>query len=239
MRIIPDLVRTHRVISPDLPAHGASEVPDGRLDAERVLDWLGELIDSTCPGPPTLVGHVLGGSIAARFAINSGDRLSRLILVDTLGLAPFRPSPRFALTMVGFLARPNERAYDRFMRQCSYDLDALRGEFGALWEPYVSYMLELARAPSAKVTGRLLREIGLPPIPSEDFARIAVPTALIWGQHDRANRVRIAEAAAARFNWPLHVIENCADDPPRDQPEAFLKALRSILGSDAGKVGAT
>ena len=26
--------------------------------------------------------------------------------------------------------------------------------------------------------------------------------------------------------WPLRVIEDCADDPPRDQPEAFLEALR-------------
>jgi hypothetical protein len=39
--------------------------------------------------------------------------------------------------------------------------------------------------------------------------------------------LRIAEAASARYGWPLHVIENCADDPPRDQPEAFLQALHT------------
>ena len=31
MRVIPDLVTTHRVIAPDLPGLGASEVPDGPL----------------------------------------------------------------------------------------------------------------------------------------------------------------------------------------------------------------
>ena len=30
MRIIPDLVTTHRVIAPDLPGHGTSEPVDGR-----------------------------------------------------------------------------------------------------------------------------------------------------------------------------------------------------------------
>jgi pimeloyl-ACP methyl ester carboxylesterase len=226
MRVIPDLVTSHRVVAPDLPAHGASEVPDGPLDADRVLAWLAELIDRTCPSPPTLVGHVLGGAIAARFAADQGDRLSRLVLVDTLGLGRFLPAPRFALTMVGFLARPTERSYNRFMRQCSFDLDGLREQMGERWGPFVSYNLDLARAPSAKAAGRLMRELGVPRIPPEDLARITVPTTLIWGRHDRANRPRIAEAASARYGWPLRVIEDCADDPPRDQPEAFLEALR-------------
>ena len=55
---------------------------------------------------------------------------------------------------------------------------------------------------------------------------------LIWGRHDRANRLRIAEIASHRYGWPLHVIENCADDPPCDQPRAFLDALRVALGTE-------
>ena len=174
-----------------------------------------------------LVGHVLGGALAARFAVDRGDRLSRLVLVDALGLGRFRPAPRFALTLLGFQARPTERTYQRFMRQCSFDLDALREQMGGSWEPFVSYNLELARAKSAKAAGRLFRHLGMPRIPTEDLARIAVPTTLIWGRHDRALRLRIAEVASARYDWPLHVIEDCADDPPRDQPEAFLRALRA------------
>ena len=98
---------------------------------------------------------------------------------------------------------------------------------GERWEPFVAYNLELARGPGAKAVGRMLRELGLPRIPPADLARIAVPTTLIWGRQDRANRLRIAEAASARYGWPLHVIEDCADDPPRDQPEAFLRALHT------------
>jgi pimeloyl-ACP methyl ester carboxylesterase len=172
---------------------------------------------------------VLGGAIAARFAVDEGDRLRQLVLVDSLGLARFRPSPRFAATLVGFQARPTERTYNRFMRQCSFDLDGLREEMGERWEPFVAYNLELARGPGAKAAGRMLRKLGLPRIPSADLARIAVPTTLIWGRQDRAIRLRIAEDASARYGWPLHVIESCADDPPRDQPEAFLQALHTAI----------
>jgi pimeloyl-ACP methyl ester carboxylesterase len=229
MRVIPDLAERHRVVAPDLPGHGASDVDGGALDADRLSAWLDELIGRTCTSAPVLVGHVLGGAIAMRFAIARGDRLRQLVLVDSLGLARFRPSPRFAATLVGFQARPTERTYNRFMRQCSFDLDGLREEMGERWEPFVAYNLELARGPGAKAAGRMLRKLGLPRIPSADLARIAVPTTLIWGRQDRAIRLRIAEDASARYGWPLHVIDNCADDPPRDQPEAFLQALHTAI----------
>jgi pimeloyl-ACP methyl ester carboxylesterase len=227
LRVLPELATTNRVVAPDLPAHGASGVPDEPLDADRTLAWLDALIEQTCASPPVLVGHVLGGAIAARYAIARGERLAGLVLVDTLGLAPFRPRPAFALTMMAFLTRPSEGNFTRFMRQCSYDLDRLRAEMGGLWEPFVAYALDTARAPSAKAAGRLFREVGLPRIPPDELARITVPTALIWGRKDRANPLRIAETASERYDWPLHVIEDCADDPPRDEPQQFLRALRA------------
>jgi len=51
-------------------------------------------------------------------------------------MARFRPAPRRAVTMIAFLMRPTERTYTRFMRQCSYDLDGLREEIGARWQPF-------------------------------------------------------------------------------------------------------
>ena len=228
-RVIPELVERHRVVAPDLPAHGASQTPAEPLDEARVLAWLAELIDRTCPSPPTLVGHVLGGAIAARFAVEHGDRLERLLLVDTLGLARFRPRPRFAATLIGLQLRPTERAYNRFMNHCSADLPQLREDMGERWEPYMSYSLDLARSPSAKAMRQLMRDVGLPPLPADRLARIGVPTTLIWGRQDEANNVRIAQAASDRYQWPLHIIEDCADDPARDHPEAFLRALRAAM----------
>jgi pimeloyl-ACP methyl ester carboxylesterase len=77
-----------------------------------------------------------------------------------------------------------------------------------------------------------MRELAVPRIPTEELERIAVPTTLIWGRHDPVNRLRVAEAVSQRFGWPLHVIENAADDPPIEQPEAFLRALLAAPGTD-------
>jgi pimeloyl-ACP methyl ester carboxylesterase len=238
-RVIPQLVTTHRVIAPDLPGHGESQVAGRELDAAGMRAWMSGLLERTCTAPPAVVGHVLGGAIAARFAVTGGEALDRLVLVDSLGLAAFRPAPAFALTMLAFLVRPTERSYTRFMRQCSYDLDGLRDEMGGAWEPYAGYSLYLARSPGAKTAGRMMRQFGLPIIPPAELARITVPTTLVWGRQDRANRLRIAEAASARYGWRLHVIEDCADDPPRDRPQAFLRALYAALSVETRAQGIT
>jgi hypothetical protein len=41
----------------------------------------------------------------------------------------------------------------------------------------------------------------------------------------------VAEEASARYGWPLHIIENCNDDPPVEQPEALLRALGAPRGA--------
>ena len=79
----------------------------------------------------------------------------------------------------------------------------------------------------------------MPAIPPADLARIAVPTTLIWGRHDLATPLPIAEAASARYGWPLHVIEDAGDDPPIEQPEAFLNALRVALDTSTRRGAAT
>jgi pimeloyl-ACP methyl ester carboxylesterase len=230
MRVIPDLVATHRVVAPDLPGHGASEVGRGSLDADRMLAWLADLIEQTCPSPPALVGHALGGAIAARFAADHGDRLTRLVLVDTLGLGRFRPSPRFAFALLRFLARPTARTQTGLIRQCVVDLDGLEKQMGEPWETYAAYRLERARTAGQKTALRsLMPKLGVSAIPPAELARITVPTTLIRGERDRMTRRRAAEVASARYGWPLHQIENAGADPAFEQPDAFLKALRFAL----------
>ncbi|MDN5750669.1 MAG: alpha/beta fold hydrolase, partial [Pseudonocardia sp.] len=148
--VLADLARTHHVIIPDLPGHGASGAPDGPLDADRVLDWLGELMEHTCPSPPVLVGRVIGGAIGARFAVDHPGSLARLVLVDTLGLAPFEPAPRFGLALHRFLAHPTAGTYDRFMEFCTFDLDRVRERLGPRWAAYAAYAVELAATPGVQ-----------------------------------------------------------------------------------------
>jgi pimeloyl-ACP methyl ester carboxylesterase len=228
--VIPELIKTHRVLAPDLPGLGASEVPDGPPDADRVLAWLGALVQRTCPAPPALVGASLGASIAARFAIARPDRLSRLVLVGAGSLGRFRPAPGLVFAMARFIARPTQHTQQRFLRQVAVDPARVRALMGERWETSRAYNLDRARTPSVRAANRrMLRELGTKTIPPEDLARIAVPTSLIWGRHDRVMRLRIAEEASARYGWPLHVIED-AGHFTMEQPEAFRAALWEALG---------
>jgi pimeloyl-ACP methyl ester carboxylesterase len=231
LRVLPDLVATHGVVAPDLPGLGRSTVGGDPLDPERVLAWLDELIGSTCPSPPALVGYALGGAIAARFAAAHGDRIGRLVLVDAFGLTAFDPAPAFGLALHGFVAQPSEQTHDELWRHCALDLAALRGRMD--WKRFRAANVEFARTPSVQVAlGALMEQFGGPPIDPAELARIAVPTTLVWGRHDLATRLQVAEAASERYGWPLHVIEDCADDPPIERPEAFVAALRAVLGTE-------
>ena len=230
MRLIPDLITSHHVVAPDLPGHGSSEVMEGRLDADRVLSWLDELVERTCPSPPVLVGHMLGGAIAARYAVDHGDRLASLVLIDTFGLHWFRPTPKLALALIRYIGRPSEGTFDRLYQHCAVDLEGMRDEMGERWDPFRAYVVDRARTPALKAAlPALMRAFAVRAIPRKALAQIAVPTTLIWGRHDTATKLRVAEAASARYRWPLHVIDDTADDPVLEKPDATLTALRAAI----------
>jgi pimeloyl-ACP methyl ester carboxylesterase len=237
-RILPALVAGHRVVAPDLPGHGASAAGDAVLDAERVLAWLGALIEQTCAVPPALVGELLGGSIAARFAIDSPQRLARLVLIDSFGLSPFQPAPEFMLALTRFQADPNERTHEQLWRKCARDLPRLREQMGALWQPFAAYNVDRAQVPHAQAALQsMMAELGLNAISRRELARISVPTTLIWGRHDLATPLSVAEDASAEYGWPLLVIEDANDDPAIEQPEACARALETALAHTAKPYG--
>jgi pimeloyl-ACP methyl ester carboxylesterase len=228
--VLPEIARSYRVIAPDLPGHGATELGNAELDADRVLAWLGELIERTCESPPALLGHLGSGAIAARLALAQASPLRSLVLVDSFGLGRFRPAPRFALALFRYVARPTRRTYARLMNQCTVDFAGVRAGLGERWDAFESYTLERARSAEGKAALRvMMRELAVPAIPPAQLEQIAVPVTLIWGRHDPVNRLAVADAASKRYGWPLEVIDDAGDDPPLEQPQAFLCTLLSAL----------
>jgi pimeloyl-ACP methyl ester carboxylesterase len=233
-RVVLGLTHRHRVIVPDLPGHGASEVSGGRLDVAGVTRWLSELLERTCKSTPVLVGQLMGGAIAARFAIAHGDRLEALVLIDTFGLVDLQPAPDFARAVETFTRTPTPENHDELWRYCARDASRLRQNMGELWPAFESYNIERARSGAQQeAMAKLMSWFGVNAIPAADLASIRVPTTLIWGRHDLATPVRVAEEASARFGWPLHVIEDANDDPPVEQPEAVRAALLATIDARA------
>jgi pimeloyl-ACP methyl ester carboxylesterase len=236
--VIPDLVVSHRVVAPDLPGLGRSEVRTGSLDAPGVLAWLGDLIAQTCAQPPTLVGISLGGSLAARFAIQHADRVRQIVLVDSGSLGLIRPAPGALFALIRYLRRPSPATNERLFRYVVADPERIRARMGDRWAAFQAYHIDRMSQPSVRGANRqLLMRIGNRRISPDQLGKIGVPVALIWGRNDRIMRFRIAEKASARFGWPLYPIDDCGHFSIADRPEAFLEALRAAMAAPIRRPG--
>lgn len=236
MRVIPDLARHFSLVAPDLPGHGRTGLGSEPLSVEQVLAWLDALIEETCDQPPILLGELVSGAIAARFAARHGEKTSHLMLVDSFGLTPFQPSAEFAAALRAFGASPDSLTHQNLWNHCSHGLDTLRQQLGELWAHFEAYNMESARSPGTQVaSAALMQAFALPALPSELLASIACPTCLIWGRHDLATPLAVAQDASARYGWPLHVIEEANDAPAMDQPQAFVRAVLQELKAPGEK----
>ncbi len=227
---VPKLVSSHRVVVPDLPGLGRSRLGNATLDATSLVEWLRVLIDKTCDEPPALVGHSLGGGIAARFAIAHPDKIRCLVLEDSSSLGRFRPAPGLVLGIVRFGARPTKANHKRFLRQVLFDPDQAAAEWGDRWSASEDYDIELAGDKAVgKASGQLVRRIAARKIPHDQLGSIPVPVTLIWGTGDRLMRFAIGERAAQAFGWPLNPIEECGHGPHIERPGAFIEALEKAI----------
>jgi pimeloyl-ACP methyl ester carboxylesterase len=77
------------VVALDLRGHGDSAWAHGGpyAIADNVLD-LANLIEALGPGPVTLVGHSLGGSVTVMYAGTYPERVQRLVSIEGLGPPP-------------------------------------------------------------------------------------------------------------------------------------------------------
>lgn len=231
--VIPELAEGHRVLAPDLPGLGESQLTGGELDATRVVAWLGELIEQTCDEPPTVVGHSLGGTIAARLAIERRDGVRQLVLVDSGSLGRFRPAPGVIVALLRFSARPSRSSHERFLSRVFVDPDRVRAAWGERWEAFEDYHIDRAADSSVGAANRqLLRRLGVRRIPADRLDEIAAPTSLIWGREDPIMPFRIAEEVAAQLDWPLYPIDDCGHVPQAERPQAFLEALGASMGNN-------
>lgn len=231
MRVIPNLVENFKVMIPDLPGHGSTTAPDNKISEDNILVWLDEFLQITCKTPCILIGHVVGGAIAARYAIQPNKKLKHLVLVDSLGLSTFRPSPMFAYKFLRFMVNPTNKTYLRFLPQCIYDLEELKRAMGKYWEPFFSYNLLCAKNPEKKLAVREIMNAMSGKVPDHELEKLNFPVSLIWGRYDKANSLKIAEKAHEKFGWPLYIIEDTRDDPKIEKPDDFVAAIHSSVGA--------
>jgi 2-hydroxymuconate-semialdehyde hydrolase len=224
--VLRALSQQYRVIVPDVPGLGES-APVARLDVPTFAEWFRGLLDATDAEAPTVVAHSLTGSLTARFAITHGHHIGRLVVYGAPGVGPYRIPWRLKYVAIRFTIRPSEANAERFDRFALLDYDATRARDPAWFDAFARYTRERASLRHVKRTMTQLIRTQTRPIPPNELDRIATPTSLLWGGHDRMVPIRIGEIAAARHGWPLHVVEDVAHAPHIERPDRFVEALEA------------
>ena len=136
------------------------------------------------------------------------------------------------IVAIRFALRPSEGNAERFDRWAFADYDRARQQNGEWLAAFSEYTRYRAMVSHVKRTMRQLIGSCTKQVPDDELRRIDIPTALLWGRHDRFVPAALGRDASARLGWPLQVLEDSGHVPHIEQPEAFLHALRGALGGE-------
>ncbi|MDL4815088.1 alpha/beta fold hydrolase [Actinomadura opuntiae] len=237
-RVVPDLLRDHRVIAPDLRGLGDSDrAPGGydaanlAADAERILDALGE-------ASAAVVAIDAGVPPAFLLALRRPDRVRRLVLMEaTLGPLPgaedfFADGPPwwFGFHRVPDLAETvlagNEADYIGWFLQTGTRGRGVprdvHDDFVRAYTGRDSLRCAFSHYRAAPDSARQLREAAA-------ASRLAMPVMAI-GAHPVGDALE-RQLRPVADDLTGHLIEDCGHIIPLDRPEELLALLTPFLGA--------
>jgi len=215
---LPALTPRHPVITLDLPGHGRSDLPRGRLTAARLALPVVELLDALGEARAHVVGLSLGGMVALQLALDWPDRLRSLVLVNSfarLRVPPGRLGNR--LVRIALLLAAPMSWTGRWVASGLFphpDQQPLR-------EAAAQRIASNSRAAYLHTVAEILRFDVRDRLPE-----IRAPTLVVAGADDQTAPLRAkAEMARAIAGARLEVIEGSGHATPLDAPEAFNSML--------------
>jgi len=239
-----------RVIAPDQVGFCKSSKPPGyQYSFHAMAELTRRLLDQSGAGKVVLLGHSTGGILATKFALLHPERVSRLVLVNPLGLNDTL-TEGVPYTDLGRL-RSEEAQTDAASIRAYQLRNYYHGEWRPAYDRWVAMLAGQYAGPDGDVVrdaqARLSDMIQTQPVAAE-LPRLAVPVTLIIGQRDltafragsappeRRSQVRtVPEAAetAARAipGAQLIRLDDLGHSPQVEAPARFLSTLRAALGS--------
>jgi pimeloyl-ACP methyl ester carboxylesterase len=218
VRIVPELMRRHRLLIPDLPGHGesaprGSALENGSLTLADERAGLEALLDARTEGPVVLVGNSMGGWISMLVARDRPEKVARLVLINSGGLSFESRVP----------ALPETREEARAMVTAVLGPDAGREIPGFFLDDLVD-KVQAGPAP------RLVASFPEADLLDGELDRVRVPTEVIWGELDEVfppDYVRrlVEGLPAARY----HALPECAHSPQITCPGLLAELLSNLL----------
>jgi pimeloyl-ACP methyl ester carboxylesterase len=196
-----------RVIAPDQIGFGKSSKPQSyQFSFVALAAQTAALLDKLGIARAAIVGHSMGGMLAARFALLYPDRTERLVLVDPLGLEDYG-AYLGARTVDDWYAREKTQTPEKlreYMRRAYFD-GVWKEEYDDLLRLPAGWMLHRDYARVAWDAALTSDMIVTQPV-VHDLERLTVPTLIIVGarDHTAVGRDQVPAPTAAKMG---HVLE--------------------------------
>ena len=222
-----------RVVVPDQIGFGRSSKPiipynfhDMALNTRTLLQSLGI-------AKAAIVGHSMGGMLAARFAASYPDMTERVVLYDPIGLTDVRWSQPWHSAEEAYkatMARTQDQVW-----QAAYA--NIQRYFPDAWKPEYEQYVRILYAPTlsgdwprlAMVRSIYQQITYLDPV-VDDWAHIKVKTLVLGGERDGQNFPALAKHIADTIpGAELVIIPNVGHVPHLQVPEIFNRELLKFL----------
>ncbi|BBZ71599.1 alpha/beta fold hydrolase [Mycobacterium paraseoulense] len=202
-RNIEPLAEHFRVIVPDMPGYGRSGKGVDRRDPFGYLaDHIRGMLDELGIDGAHLVGNSYGGSCALRLALDTPDRVTKLVLMGPGGVGTSRGLPSEGLRSLLAYYGGDGPSLDKlrtFIRSyLVYDGDAVP-------DSLIESRYQASIDPEVIADPPLQRPSGLRTLWRMDFTRdhrlggLATPTLIVWGRDDKVNKPSGAAMLAERM----------------------------------------
>ncbi len=165
------LARDFHVFAPDIPGFGLTDRPDWMRTMDDYVLYLRDLLDTLGIEQAHVVGHSLGGWMAAELAVWYPQRVSKLVLSNAAGIR-VKGSPIADL----FAMNPQE-----LVAACFDDLAAAMPLMPA--EMNNAYLIQMYKERSTLAS--LAWNPSYDPKLARRLQRVDCPTLVIWGENDR------------------------------------------------------
>lgn len=191
-RNIDALARRFRVIVPDMPGYGRSTKTLEQSDPFGSLaDSIRGLLDQLDLEVAHLVGNSYGGAAALRLALDTPDRVAKLVLMGPGGIGTTRALPTAGLkSLLSYYGGdgPSREKLANFIRTyLVYESDSVP-------DALIDLRYEASIDPEVVANPPLRRPSGLRTLWRMDLTRDArlrhlqTPTLVLWGRDDKVNR---------------------------------------------------
>ncbi|GGD06357.1 alpha/beta hydrolase [Aquisalinus flavus] len=240
----------YRVIAPDQIGFCKSSKPAGyQYGLHTLAANTHDLLASIGADDPIIMGHSMGGMLAMRYAVQYGEAVSGLVLVNPIGLEDWRAKGVPAVTVDALYEGQLQTTRDSIK---TYQRDTYyAGEWRPAYDEWVDMLWSMYQGEGGRIVAwhqALTADMVFNQPVVHEFDRITAPTLILIGEQDttaigkgrvsddlRANLGNYGdlaqETAAAISNARLVTFPELGHSPHIQAPEQFYDALLTGLSA--------